>query len=155
MQNKAVINQALPIQGDLQIVSFNLGKEEFGIYIEKVQEIIKIIPVTPVPLTKPYVEGLINIRGNIIPLVNLRLKMNFNPAKFSRQTRIIVVNHENRRVGLIVDRMNEVIRVPNDKINPPPYKGVEENGEQNLEAICVLENRIISILDIQKILEIS
>lgn len=142
-------------QNNLQIVSFNLGKEEFALNIGFIQEIIKMQTVTPVPLTPDYVEGVMNIRGNIIPLVNLRLKMDFNNVDITPQTRIIVLNIENRRIGLIVDSMNEVIRVPADKLHNPPAESAGEDNDKNIESLCILEDRIISLLNIQKILEIN
>jgi len=138
-----------------QIVTFNLGKEEFALNIADIQEIIKMQPFTPVPLTPEYVEGVMNIRGNIIPVINLRIKMNFTKREVNSRTRIIVVNFENRRVGLIVDNMNEVVGIEPEKLQPPPLESADESESKSFEALYILEERIISILDIQKILELT
>lgn len=152
MLSQNEIKSDLTLKENLQFVSFNLDKEEFAIDINFIQEIIKILPTTPVPLTNPYVTGVINIRGNIIPVINLRKRMDFEEKEITENTRIIVINFENRKIGIIVDNMNEVLKVSRENIQENPDNIENENSFS--DEICVLGERIITILNLNRILEI-
>jgi purine-binding chemotaxis protein CheW len=152
MQNQLINNYSVADLESVQIVSFSLGKEEFAINIKNIQEIIKVQPITPVPLTKPYVAGVMSLRGNIIPVINMRLKMGFIDHEITINTRIIVTNLENRRVGFIVDSMNQVLSIRQDQITPPPPESFDEENLVYIEAICVLGERLITLLDINNLL---
>ena len=145
-------NSNLVVVETEQIVSFNINNEEFAVNILNIQEIIKIQQITEVPLSKKYVEGVTNIRGNIIPIINLRVKMGLEKIPFDAETRIIIISYENRKVGAIVDSMNEVLRIPVDKITTPTIRS-ELGRDRFMEALCILEDRIITILNINNILD--
>ena len=103
-----------------QLVCFRLGEEEFGINIDSVHEIIKMITVTHIPQAPDFVEGIINLRGNITPVVDLRQRFGF-PAleKREKESRIILIEARSRVVGLIVDAVTEVISLPHEKLDDP------------------------------------
>ena len=138
------------IDESFQIVSFTLGNEEFALYISDILEIIKIQQFTIVPLTKDYVEGIINIRGSIIPVVNLRKKISFQEAEVTHLSRIIVVNKDNRKVGFIVDQVNEVIRISSENLS----EFYSDNNEGKfIENLCTIDDRIITLFKIEAIMD--
>lgn len=100
-------------------LTFKLGKEEFGLRILKVREINGMLDITAVPRMPPYMKGVINLRGKVVPVVDLRLKFGLAEAPYTEQTCIILVNvgHE---IGIIVDTVSEVLEIPGERIDPPP-----------------------------------
>jgi purine-binding chemotaxis protein CheW len=101
----------------LQLVTFRIGNEEFGIDIQKVQEINRMIDITRVPNTPPHIEGVVNLRGKIIPIVSLRTKLGFGEAEREKATRIMVVEIDGHVIGFIVDSVSEVLRIHEGVIN--------------------------------------
>lgn len=102
----------------LQLVSFQLGQEEFAIDILGVQEIIRLVEITPVPNAPYYVEGVVNLRGKVIPIINLRSRFGLPEVEPTKDTRIIVVEVEHSILGFIVDSVEEVLRLPEEVIEP-------------------------------------
>ena len=138
--------------GDLlQLVGFRLGNEEYGIDILKVQEINRIADITRIPQSPDFVEGVINLRGNVIPIINLRKRFNMPEREHDRQTRIVVGEIEGRTVGLVVDAVSEVLRLPADTIEPAP-KLVSKGQADYITGVGKLEDRLLMLLDIDKIL---
>ncbi|HHV65637.1 MAG TPA: chemotaxis protein CheW [Peptococcaceae bacterium] len=125
-----------------QLVTFSLGTEEFAVDIMKVQEIIRIPPITRVPKAPDYVEGVINLRGNIIPVVDLRVRFGMPRAEETEQSRIVVFQDEGKVFGARVDGVTEVLRIASEAIEPPPpvalgldadfIRGVGKVGERLL-----------------------
>lgn len=148
-ENKAKENQEL-----LQLVSFKIGNEEFGIDILKVQEIIRLLTITEVPNSPDFVEGVINLRGRVIPVIDLRVKLGMNKIERNPNTRIIVVEINNTTVGFIVDAVSEVLRIPSNITEPPPsiVAGVES---EFITAVGKLDDRLIILLDLEKILSFN
>jgi purine-binding chemotaxis protein CheW len=103
-----------------QLVSFKLGTEEFGVDILDVQEINRMTEITTVPQAPEFVEGVINLRGKVIPIVDLRKRVDMGVKEYDKDTRIVVVNIEKNTVGLIVDSVSEVLRIPKSSVEPPP-----------------------------------
>lgn len=136
----------------LKLVSFNLGNEEFGLDIKSVQEINRMVDITRVPNSPEFVTGVINLRGKVIPIIDLRKRFGFPPKEHDRNTRIIVVELASMIVGFIVDAVREVIRIPKDIIEPPPsiIAGI---GSEYIAAVAKLENRLLIILDLERILQ--
>lgn len=135
----------------MQIVSFKNGDEEFGVDIMRVQEIIRIQTITKVPQMPKYIEGIINLRGNVIPVIDLRKKFELEVKPFTEQTRIVVVNIDNRVVGFIVDSVHEVLRLTEEQIGPAP-EIISGISKKYLKAIGKLEKRLIILLDLNQIL---
>ena len=137
--------------GSMQLVSFRLLQEEYGIEITKVQEIILMGEITRIPQTSDYIKGLINLRSTVIPVVDLRLRFGLPPQAATDETRIMVVNMAGKTVGIIVDAVSEVLRISRDQISPPPPT-VAGLGRDYLHGLVNLENRLLILLDIDKIL---
>lgn len=135
----------------LQLVSFKLGKEEFGVDILKVQEIIKLIDITTVPNAPKFVEGVINLRGRVIPIIDLRIRLGMERKELDNKSRIIVVELDSKTIGFIVDEVNEVLRIPTDIIEPPPdmVLGIDTDY---IIAVGKLEEKLLILLDLEKVL---
>jgi len=135
----------------LQLVTFRLGKEEFSMDILKVQEIIRHMDLTRVPRTPEFVDGVINLRGRVIPVLDLRKRFGLPADERTNETRIIVVDVDDTTVGLKVDAVSEVLRLPADTVEPPPslVTGIESDY---IKGVGKLENRLIILLDVAKIL---
>lgn len=132
-------------------LTFSLGNQVFGIEIKYVTEIIGIQPITPVPEVPDYVKGIINLRGKIIPVIDVRLKFRKEPVEYNDRTCIIVIDIQDVSVGLIVDNVAEVMNITDENIVPPPdYK----TGFQNryIKGIGKAESDVKLILDCDKLL---
>ena len=134
----------------VQLVTFKLGNEEFALDILKVQEINRIVEITKVPKAPDFVEGVINLRGRVIPIVDIRKKFHLNIREATKETRIIVVNIMNKTIGLIVDSVSEVLRINSSTIQPPPplIAGLDSDY---IKGVGKLDERLIILLDIDKI----
>lgn len=130
---------------ELQIVVFELGDERYGLDIATVYEIIRHQPITAVPQAPAFVEGVINLRGRIIPVVDLRDRFGMAQGELTRASRIVVAEAAGTRVGLVVDGVSEVLMVPSDAIEPTPEvaAGVEA---AYLRGIAKLGERLIILL---------
>jgi len=135
----------------IQLVSFNLDREEYGVYVLKVREIIRMSNVTRVPNTPYYVEGVINLRGKVIPIISLRKKFSLSEMDHDKQTRIIVMDVDGELMGFIVDAVSEVIRVSSAEIQPPPAVvngGVEQ---EYLSGVINRTDRLLVLLDLERV----
>ncbi len=150
-QEKARSDNAGEGVGSLQMVSFRLAQEEYGIEITKVQEIILMGEITRVPQTPAFIKGLINLRSTVIPIVDLRLRFSMPQEEPTDETRIMVVNVAGKTIGIIVDAVNEVLRISRDQIAPPPPT-VAGLGHEYLTGLAKLDKRLLILLDIDKIL---
>jgi purine-binding chemotaxis protein CheW len=135
----------------LQFVTFTLTNELFGVDILDVQEINRMVNITRVPNLPSYVEGIINLRGRVIPVIDLRKRLDYDIKKFDKETRIIVVEIENKVLGFIVDSVNEVIRIDKSITEPPPSVDGGVSSEY-ITGIAKLEDRLITLLNIKKLL---
>ncbi|HOK29068.1 MAG TPA: chemotaxis protein CheW [bacterium] len=133
-----------------QLVVFSLLNENYGIDIYKVQEIIQYRDITYVPKSPPFVKGVINLRGRIIPVIDLKERFGLPEKEVTPDTRIIVVEISSQTIGLIVDSVTEVLRIPNTNIEPPPPVTTIE--ADFIEGVGKLDERLIIILDIDRIL---
>lgn len=137
--------------GTIQVVSFRLANEEYGIEITKVQEIILMGEITRVPQTASYIKGLINLRSMVIPIVDLRLRFAMGEEVPTDETRIMVVNLEGKTIGIIVDAVSEVLRISKEQIAPPPPT-VSCVGRDYLTGLAKLDKRLLILLDVDRIL---
>ena len=138
----------------LQIVSFKIGSEEFGIDILKVQEIIKMLDLTKVPNSPDFVVGVVNLRGKIIPVIDLRTRLNMSSIENNKDTRIIVVEIESSTIGFVVDEVSEVLRIPENITEPPPSMVAGINSDF-ITAVGKLEDRLLILLDLEKVFSLQ
>ena len=137
--------------GTIQIVSFRLAEETFGVAITKVREIILMCDITRVPQTPHYVKGLINLRSTVIPVIDLRTLFGLPEGEQTTDSRIMVLQVGTKTVGIVVDGVDEVLRIAKDQIAPPPPT-VASLGNEYLSGLVKLEDQLLILLDIDKIL---
>lgn len=136
------------------LVTFKIGEEEFGVDILSVETIIRMMEITKIPRAPEFVEGVINLRGMIIPIIDFRKKFKMNPRDEGKDTRIIVTNVGNKQMGFIVDSVSEVIRLPVTAIDPPPsiVSGIEA---EYIDGVGKLDDRLLILINIQKLFDES
>jgi purine-binding chemotaxis protein CheW len=136
-------------------LTFELDDEIYGINILKIKEIVGIMDITPVPKAPPYVKGVLNLRGKIIPVVDLRLKFGFEKRAYDERTCVIVVELANvagkQLIGIIVDSVSEVANIPEGDIESTPDLGGQQNTEY-IEGMAKMKGKVVILLDIAKVL---
>lgn len=135
----------------LQLVSFMIGNEEYAVDILFVQEINRMLQITKVPNAPEYVDGVINLRGRVIPVIDLRYKLGLSKREHDKNTRIIVVEIKDKTVGFIVDAVKEVIRIP-ESITEAPPEIVSGSNSEFIKSVGKLEDRLLILIDLEKIL---
>jgi len=135
----------------LQLVTFTIGEEEFGVNILQVQEIIRMLDITKVPKAPEFVEGVINLRGKVIPIIDLRKRFGMPPKVRDKSSRIIVVELDNTVVGFIVDAVLEVLRLPAATVEPPP-PAVAGLDAEYISGVGKLDDRLLILLDLNRLL---
>ena len=140
-----------PSGSTLTLVGFFLGQEEYALDILKIREIRPMMEITTVPKAPDFVEGVINLRGDIVPIINLRAKLSLPEAEHTEESKVIVVEFDNRLIGIVVDEVSEVIEIPEERVSPPPaiIGGVEA---EFLKGVGKLGDRLLILLDLDKIL---
>ncbi len=135
----------------IQVVSFKLGSEEYGVDIAQVQEINRMVAVTHVPRAPQFMEGVINLRGQLIPIIDLRARFGMPRAEHTKNTRIVVTEIGAKRVGMVVDSVSEVLRLPVDQIEDAPemLTGVDT---EYIRGVGKIEDRLIILLDLARII---
>ncbi len=134
----------------IQLVGFKLGDEEYAIDVLKIQEIIRIVEITSVPRMDSFVLGVMNLRGKVIPVIDLRVRFNLFKSDFDKKTRIIVVKFEKENIGFVVDEVTEVARINKSMVEPtPPLVG--SIGQEYILGICKYDERLIILLDIDRV----
>ena len=137
---------------DLHLVGFRIGEETFGVPIALVHEIVRVPEITAVPEAPDCVEGVINLRGKIISVVDLRKRFGEKVIRPSKKNRILVAEVGDKRVGLIVDSASEVLKIAPDQVETPP--NVFEDGELNyVTGVGKLKGRLIILIDLNKVLQ--
>jgi len=134
----------------LQLVSFRVEDEEFGLEILRVQEIIRIQQLTRVPASPDFIEGVINLRGRIIPVISLRRRFGLPQVPADKQTRIVVVEVNGAVLGFMVDAVSEVLRLPASTVEPPPRLARVER--EYVRGVGKLDNRLLILLDIDRLM---
>jgi purine-binding chemotaxis protein CheW len=142
------------VEATEHLATFFLAGEEYGVDVRLVQEIIRLSEITQVPRAPEFIRGVINLRGRIIPVIDLKRKLGLGAVELSRQSRIVVANMDERAIGLLVDGASQVLRVPVSCIEQPP----EEIGESNasyIRGVAKLEARLIILVDLRKALALE
>ena len=135
-----------------QFVSFRVGDEEYAVNILQVQEINRVSEITRVPQAPTYVEGVINLRGTVLPVVNLRTRFNLEATASGKDTRVMVVDLNGKVLGRIVDEVCEVLRLESDSIEPAPdiVTGI---GTEYITGVARLEEKLVIMLDLHKVVD--
>jgi purine-binding chemotaxis protein CheW len=139
------------MQKDCQLVGFRIGEETYGVQIGSVREIVRVPEITAVPNAPDLIEGVINLRGKIIPVMDLRKRFGSKAISSDKKNRILVVELENRLLGLIVSSASEVLKIPPSEIEPPG--AVFAEGESSyVTGVGKLKGRLVILLDIARLL---
>jgi purine-binding chemotaxis protein CheW len=136
---------------ELQMVVFDLASEYYGVDISDVREIIRMQNITRVPGTPEYMEGVLNLRGKIAPVVDLRKRLNLKVNEQTKESRIVVIDIENKDVGVIVDGVTEVLRIPVSSVEPPSQM-LASGDNVHLKGIAKLQDKLVILLDMDSIL---
>ncbi len=137
-----------------QLVVFDLAGESYGINIAAVESIIKMQPITQLPQSVPYICGVINLRGAVLPVIDLRIRFDLEPCEPTRHTRIIVVSINNLKMGIVVDAVSEVLQIQDENIDAlPPTVASANSGF--LKNIVRIEERLITLLELNRVLNID
>ena len=137
-----------------QFVGFRIGEEHYAIAITKIQEIILMKPITRLPQVPDSIEGLINLRGNVIPVVNMRKRFGLPAKDFDDETRTVVVNTHDKTVGCVVDEVTQVMRVSADQIQAVPIS-VSGAARRFISGVARLEDQLLIVLDIDRLFDPS
>ncbi|WP_440118846.1 chemotaxis protein CheW [Paenibacillus sp. QZ-Y1] len=143
------------MEEELKVIVFKLGSEEYGVEVEKVQTIERMMPITRVPKTLSFVKGVINLRGVVIPVIDLRGRFSLPETEYTDQTRIVIVGVDDMQVGFIVDSANDVIDIKSSAIDTPPevVGGVKA---RYLRGVAKLEDsRLLIMLNLNEVLNKS
>jgi purine-binding chemotaxis protein CheW len=136
---------------ELHIVGFQVGRETYGVPITSLHEIVRVPDITAVPDAPDYLEGVINLRGKIVSVMDLRKRFGLTQAAARKQNRILVVEHGGRLAGLIVDSASEVLKIPADAVEPPPA-AFQDGGLNCVSGLGKMGGRLIVLLEMSKLL---
>ncbi|WP_141433437.1 chemotaxis protein CheW [Bacillus sp. 03113] len=135
-----------------KMIIFQLSENEYAIPVNQVRSIEKILPITRVPNVAHFVKGVMNLRGVVTPVIDLRNRFGIKEVEYSNHSRVIIVNVEEIEVGLIVDEANDVLDIHNDNIQPSP--DITKNSEVDfIGGVVNLEKRLITVIDLSKVLD--
>ncbi len=148
-QNQNTKNDSGLPKDILQFVCFKLAEEEYAIDISLIMEVIKILPVTPVPQVPDFCLGLINCRGTIIPLFDLRIKVRLPQKPFDSKSRILIANVGQDFIGLVIDEILDNIRVETNQVDLTKYLAMKI-GKEYICGVARVEDRMVAILDFQR-----
>lgn len=136
---------------EMKVIVFQLMEKEYAIPVSQVQSIEKVQHITRVPGTSPFVKGVINLRGVVTPIIDLRKRFDFPEASYNDNTRVIIVSIEDIEVGLIVDSANDVIDIPANSIEPPP-EVVGAIDADYIRGVVNIDKRLLILLDLGTVL---
>jgi purine-binding chemotaxis protein CheW len=145
-------NEKQQLSGEfVKVVSFRLGSEEYGVDIAQVQEIIRMVEITHVPRAPHFMEGVINLRGQLIPIIDLRTRFAMPREEHTKSTRIVVTEIGSKRVGIVVDSVSEVLNIPIEQVEDAPdmIAGV---GTEYIQGVGKVSDRLIILLDLTMVI---
>lgn len=147
--------------GPLQVVCFRIGAEEYALDIASVQEIKEVVPITRVPRTPPYITGVFNLRGRIVPVVDLKMRLGFGRSEFTPETRIVVVEDADRPVGIVVDEVTETLSIDAEAVDALSAAAAAgagaagagtDAGAEYVEGVAKIGDRLVILLNLDGIL---
>ena len=144
------IENRVDLEDSTNLVTFRLGSGEYAIDIMQAKEIIKMEKITLIPNAPDFVEGVINLRGNIIPIIDLKKRFNLEETEGDKNTGIIIVKIEDVDMGIIIDSISKVVSIANSDIQPPPpmLSGI---GQKYIKGVGKLEDKLLVVLDLEKL----
>jgi purine-binding chemotaxis protein CheW len=148
LRRNEVMTEELEKSGEMQLVVFRVGKEEYGLDIQEVKEIIKMQEITEIPNAPEFIEGVINLRGQITPVMDMRKRLNAEVEKIGKDTRIVIVETEESNIGIIVDSVTGVIHMPERDISPPPVSSETEF----VKGVGKINDKLLILIDINKMM---
>ncbi len=137
-----------------QFIRFRIADADYGLELLRVKEVIRLTEVTRLPKEPPFVKGIINLRGDVIPIIDLRERLGFEPMARTRATRIIVVETEARLMGMVADSASQVVRIPTSQIEPPPPTPFHAS-QRYIHGVGKLDGKIIILLNIDALLSMD
>jgi purine-binding chemotaxis protein CheW len=137
---------------EYQLVVFKVGNEEFGVDISQVREIVRLVQITYMPKAPAFIEGVVNLRGQVVAIIDLAKRLSIASSPRGEATRIVIVEIEDNTVGMIVDSVSEVLRLPSEDIEDIPTFIDTEVPEHYLRGVGKLQERLLVLLDLNKIL---
>ena len=152
---KEVVVDELEEEEELELeqnLVFTVKSQEFGIQAVRVQEISRVLPTTEVPNAPSYIEGIMNLRGRLASVINFRKRLGFEPKEHDEDTRVIVVELDTFPVGIIVDSVEEVIKIPDEKVQKLPESTTASASKDYMTGVGMLDNRLVILLDVDKVL---
>ena len=132
-------------------LTFQIASEDYGIEIYHVTEVVGLQKITSVPDMPEYVKGVINLRGQVIPVMDVRLRFNMEPKDYDDRTCVVVVNIKDTSIGLVVDEVREVMDIPPDRIEPPPRVS-QSRGGRFIQGLGKVEDKVSILLNVDKLL---
>jgi purine-binding chemotaxis protein CheW len=135
----------------LQWVTFRLDNETYGINVMQVQEVLRYTEIAPVPGAPPYVLGIINLRGNVVTVIDTRLRFGLSQTETNDQTRIVIIETENQVVGILVDAVAEVVYLRQSEIETTPNVGNEETAKF-IQGVCHKNEELLILVDLEKMM---
>jgi len=135
-----------------QYLVFAVKSQEFGIQAVRVQEIATVLPTTDVPNAPSYIEGIMNLRGRLASVINFRKKLRFEPKEHDEDTRVVVVELDRFPIGIIVDSVEEVIKIPDEKVQKLPESTTTPESKEYMTGVGMLDKRLVILLDVDKVL---
>jgi purine-binding chemotaxis protein CheW len=151
LDRRAPVEQAPRSAGELHLVTFALGREEYGIQVSQVREVIRVAEITRVPQAPAHVRGVTNLRGRILPVVEIRTRLGLEPAVIGARSRIVVVEAQDRVLGILVDAVLQVTKLPLETVTPPPEEIVSSETDY-ISGVARWGTRLIILLDLEKAL---
>jgi purine-binding chemotaxis protein CheW len=146
-----VQDQRAAAEATEHLATFFLAREEYGVDVRQVQEIRRVTEITGVPRAPEFIRGVINLRGRILPVLDLKRKLGLGEVESGRATRIVVVRLKERLLGLLVDGASQVLKVAVSRIEPPPEEVVEKGGDY-IRGVAKLDDRLIILVDLERLL---
>jgi purine-binding chemotaxis protein CheW len=151
LQRQAPSTEAPRPSPELHLVTFALDREEFGIPIEQVREVIRVGEITRVPQARPHVRGVTNLRGRVLAVVEIRTRIGLPAAEITPRSRVVVVGVHDRILGILVDGVSQVVKVPTETVAPAPEE-VLSLGTDYITGVARWNSRLIMLLDLEKVL---